>query len=537
MRRFSSYGPINDQLHFHVPRTGLVEDVLSSLLGEDATKEGGYITVWAPRQRGKSWIMLQTLERIRHDHPDFDAAYVTVEGLASEQEVVDAIAAAIAPTGAQPGVEARHDLKSIFAAAPNGHRALLHKPLILVLDEFDSLPDDVIAAVVRSFRNIHATRLSQTQKTTAQMSYLLHGVALVGVRSVLGVDNPTGSPFNIQRSLHIPNLTCDEVCAMFEWFERESGRSVAPAVVERLHHETQGQPGLVSWLGELLATEAEQRRASTLTSADFDAVYAAAVNTLPNVHILNIIAKAKRPPYRELVLNLFQTEEKVPFRFDEPRVNFLYLNGVIEPDGNEDQRVHEHAQQVRFACPFVQKRLFNYFSFTDFAYTGRLFSPFEDLSDTITDHTLDVYALVGRYERHLRDNHSWLLKDAPRRRDLRVYEAVYHFTLYSFLSRFLQHRGGQVFPEFPTGNGRIDLVIQHAGKRYGLEVKSFTDDSAYREALAQAADYGRQLGLTQVALVLFVETIDAALRSKYEAPHTDSETGVEVRPMFVATAV
>ena len=93
-----------------------------------------------------------------------------------------------------------------------------------------------------------------------------------------------------------------------------------------------------------------------------------------------------------------------------------------------------------------------------------------------------------------------------------------------------------MFPEFPTGNGRIDLMIRHAGRRYGLELKSFTDPAAYQEALAQAADYGRQLDLEQVALVLFVESIDPATREEYEAEYIDSATGVKVQPMFVATA-
>ncbi len=51
---------------------------------------------------------------------------------------------------------------------------------------------------------------------------------------------------------------------------------------------------------------------------------------------------------------------------------------------------------------------------------------------------------------------EWLLKDAPRRADMRIYEAVYHFNLYSYLKELLETRGGKVFPEFPTGNGKIN---------------------------------------------------------------------------------
>ena len=94
-------------------------------------------------------------------------------------------------------------------------------------------------------------------------------MALIGVRSVLGIENKRGSPFNVQRSLHIPNLTKGEVFQMYQWYERESGQQVEEAVIERVYDETQGQPGLVSWLGELL-TETYNEHQPTITSRDFE---------------------------------------------------------------------------------------------------------------------------------------------------------------------------------------------------------------------------------------------------------------------------
>ncbi|MBS3780779.1 MAG: hypothetical protein KGY41_10325 [Desulfovermiculus sp.] len=46
-------------------------------------------------------------------------------------------------------------------------------------------------------------------------NYFLHGLALIGVRAVLGVGSERGSPFNIQRSLHVPNLTLDDLADVF----------------------------------------------------------------------------------------------------------------------------------------------------------------------------------------------------------------------------------------------------------------------------------------------------------------------------------
>jgi hypothetical protein len=207
----------------------------------------------------------------------------------------------------------------------------------------------------------------------------------------------------------------------------------------------------------------------------------------------------------------------------------LYLNGVIDIQ-ETPTRLY-----VKFPCPFVQKRLFNYFAHELFDDPERLYAPFEDLSDAITEERLHVPNLLRRYQRYFQANRERLLKATPRRADLRPYEAVYHFNLYMYLSRFLQRREGQVLPEFPTGNGRIDLLIRYAGRVYGLELKSFVDAYEYRAALRHAARYGRQLGLDEITLCFFVEAVDDENRAKYEALHVDAESGVSVTPVFVAT--
>ena len=188
---------------------------------------------------------------------------------------------------------------------------------------------------------------------------------------------------------------------------------------------------------------------------------------------------------------------------------------------------------VKFPCPFVQKRLFNAFARELFDYVGKLYAPFEDLSEIITEHSLNIKALMRRYESYLQQNRSWLLKDAPRRHDLRIYEAVYHFLLYMYLSHFLQHFQGQVFPEFPTGNGEIDLIIKHSGQIYGLEVKSFTNLSEYKAALKQATRYARQLAVKEIWLIFFVEFVDDENRQKYEQVYYHAKTGINVNPVFV----
>lgn len=78
MRRFSSYGPVDTDLHYYVPREALINQALNQLLGDDPAKGGHYITVWAPRQHGKTWLMREVMERVRAN-VDFEVAILSMQ--------------------------------------------------------------------------------------------------------------------------------------------------------------------------------------------------------------------------------------------------------------------------------------------------------------------------------------------------------------------------------------------------------------------------------------------------------------------------
>ncbi|MDM8527315.1 AAA-like domain-containing protein [Anaerolineales bacterium HSG24] len=525
MRRFSSYGPIDPETHYHVPREELIQQGLTQLIGENPKKGGHYITVWGPRQTGKTWVMHQVLWQLEEDER-FDVVKIELQIMGHDfvetiQYIIKKISHELKKSLPLP--DDIQQFEGLFT--PN----YLDKPLVLILDEFDNLSEEVTGKLVQAFRNIYIVRQRQSNRLTVERDYLLHGMALIGVRAVLGVENPRGSPFNVQRSMHIPNLTADEVTGMFDWYQKETGQPIEPDVVKRLFYETQGQPGLTCWFGELLTERKEynKRPNEPIIMAQFDIVYRKAINVLPNNNIQNIISKAKQEPYKQLVLELFKTTEKINFAYDDPLTNFLYLNGVVDQEDDKGQ------DYLKFPCPFTQKRLFNYFAREMFHYVGQLYDPFDDFSDTITETSLHVGNLLQRYGVYLAENRDWLLKDVPRRVDLRIFEAIYHFNLYMYLIKFLQGYDGHVYPEFPTGNGQIDLIINYANQVYGLEIKSFSTTHEYNKALDQAARYGKSLGVNEITLGFFVETIDETNRKKYEVVYQDTTTGVTVKPVFV----
>ena len=526
MRKFFSYGPVYPALHYYAPRTALIDSVYNQLIGDDPSQGGHYITVWAPRQTGKTWVMQEVLFCLRKE-ADFHVAKLNLQDL-EDQDAEGILRSLAHKLGNEinrdlPVPESQAEFAELFTAKH------LDKPLILILDEFDSLPSDGIRTVVSAFRNLYIHRREQSVELTHEKKYLLHSVALIGVRSVLGIGDQSGSPFNVQRSVHIPNLTKAEVRQMYGDYERESGQMVETAVVDRIFDETRGQPGLVSWLGELL-TETYNKQNPTIDINDFESAYSPAIEALPNNNIINIISKANREEYKPLVLELFRSEAKLLFHYDDPETNFLYMNGVV------DQEVSESDQKryLKFPSPFVQKRLFNYFAHQLFWMQGRLYEPLDDLTDTITETEIFIPRLMQRYESYVQKNKSWLFKEAPRRLgDERLYEAVYHFNLYSYLEQFLQSYGGTIYPEFPTGNGKVDLFIRYAGKRYGIELKSFTNRLEYTKALTQAAKYGHQLGHEQMWLVFFIDSIDDDNRRLFETTYVDESTSVTVQPLVV----
>jgi len=528
MRRFSSYGPVNTKLHYYAPREELVGKAYTQLVGEVPEEGGHYITVWAPRQTGKTWIMQQAVRKIR-ERGDFEVAIISMQSakkIGSDEGILEFFVRRLGEWFERdlPRVRTWDMLSRVFGKQ---HFA---KPLILITDEFDALREDFINSFANEFRDMHVSRQNESEKPSGGKTCMLHGLALIGVRSVLGIENVTGSPFNVQRSVRIPNLTRDEVNDMFGWYQRESGQGIEPEVVERLFHETRGQPGLTCWLGELLTETYNTGKDRPLTMAHFGRTFRMAVQALPNNNIINIISKVRHEPYRDIVLELFRTDRKKVFRYDDPILNFLYMSGVTDTEETSDDLF------VRFASPFVQKRLFSYFAHELFGYMGKIHEPFEDLGDTLTpDGGLNIGNLMRRFETHLRKNREWLLGDAPRRKDLMIFEAVWHFNLYRYLCDFLGTEYARVWPEFPAGNGKVDLIIEYGGRTYALELKSHTDDRRYREALDQAVRYGKKLGLPEISLVFFVEHIDDANREKYGKAHTDEKSGVRVMPVFVDT--
>jgi len=247
-----------------------------------------------------------------------------------------------------------------------------------------------------------------------------------------------------------------------------------------------------------------------------------------------MISKAQDKEHRETLYELFNSKEKLGFNFDNKELNYLYMNGIIRFEITEDSN-GEKTTYSKFSCPFIQKRLFNRFSNDLYRHLGNIIAPLENIDHIYNGIDLNIKNLIRRFEKYLKENKSWLLKDPPRRKsDMKISEAAFHFIFYSWVSQFL-NQIASVSPEFPTGNGKVDLLIKKNADIYGLELKSFVNTHVLKKSIHQAALYAKQLKLSEFYLVIFIESIDDTNRAKYEIDTLDAETNVTIYPMFVVT--
>ncbi len=524
MRRFHSYGPVDSQQHFCVARETLVEQCVSQLIGHPE-KGGHYFTIWAPRQTGKTWLMRQAQQKIPERYPDqftvFNFSLGNLRGLSyapSEKEDGTDLPIAfrqILETNlpGHPDVKNWGEFDSLFSK----EQGIWDTPLILLIDEVDTAPSAFLDLLVGRFREIYLYRGKNC----------LHGMALVGVRAVLGIESQRGSPFNIQRSLHVPNFSKEEAKELYRQYQEESGQQIESVVVEKVYNSANGQPGLVSWFGELLTEKYNPGKNKSINAEVWEEVYESACHTEFNNTVLNIIKKAKST-YSQHVLELF-ANANVRFSLDADWCSYMYMHGIID----QEKIVTESGERMtvcRFASPFIQLRIFNALTYhlLDERLPILALEPLDDLADVFADDRLDLPALLRRYQDYLarlkaKGINPW--KDQPRRVDLHYTEAVGHFHLYAWLRDAVADQC-IVSPEFLTGNGKVDIHLR-CGKRPGIiEVKSFSSASKTKKARVQAADYAKSLRLDEVTLALFTPVEDETILKKLSGKeHVD---GIQV---------
>ena len=282
MRTFNTEGPVVPARHYCIPPLKRVK--LGGIL--ELLRDMRYFVLHAPRQTGKTSALL-ALRDLLNDRPerDFRCVYVNVEAAQAQREDLPAAMRTIIGELSDqallagdefldpvwPELLARFGPGRALSAALTRWCMADQRPLVLLIDEIDSLIGDTLISVLRQLRSGYERRPSGFPQS----------VVLCGVRDVRdyrirsGSENTVvtgGSAFNVKaESLRLGDFTEAEVRALLGQHAGETGQAFTPQATELLWKQTRGQPWLVNALCRraCFGTESGRDRTRPITGAGF----------------------------------------------------------------------------------------------------------------------------------------------------------------------------------------------------------------------------------------------------------------------------
>ncbi len=479
MRYFNTYGPVNSQAHFVVPRDALVTDMVAQI------EQGGYFTVYAPRQMGKT-TLLRRLTSIVEDTPGYlpiSLSFEAFEGwpvpeflrgftldLQRDLESRGAIPPNAAPF-AQPGNF--FALRELFLDL---HHRTAPQRIVLIIDEFDSTPPDAIVQLLQLWRQIYLSDMS---------SRPLHSVVLVGLQNIATLNLGRSSPFNIARQVEVPVFSSAETRLLFEQYTAESGQDLTADAITSIHQQTGGQPFLVNRLAVILTEQLVPDRTETIARPHVEE----AVRTLVAERNFNFEALIRRAnTHRDVVLNILFGAHEV-YNLNDPVIGDLQLHGAI-------CQTSEGACQI--ANPIYSAILLVAFRPRQSGLQGAILANGFDVSPYIAGDRLRIDRLLSRFRAFIerRGREAFQVTPTPQ-------EATGQYLLMAYLDWLVREIGGDLFTEVDSGNGRLDLIVVYQGYRYIVETKVWRGQRRFDAGLEQLEGYLETEGATEGFYVVF----------------------------------
>ncbi|WP_240739272.1 AAA-like domain-containing protein [Marinitoga lauensis] len=319
------------------------------------------------------------------------------------------------------------------------------------------------------------------------------------------------SPFNIAEHMEVPYFTKEQVYDLLSQHEKEIGQIFEEKVKELIWHNAGGQPGLTNALAyDLVMKKAKGEK--IITEKHFEKTLYDFMHRYIDKNISNIISKAEKE--KELIMKILFESESVEFNIYDERINYLYLNGVIDNcEGKCCVRV-----------PLYYKALYDRFKPQVNGEKDKM-KPFGETIKNYIDNNgiLDLNKLMKRYIKYIKQRGAIMFKGRN------YYEGVYQYNLDQFLSLYVEATNGKVYPETEVGGGRIDLLINLNNKEYLIEVKANIDSDEYEKGKKQLLEYLKRKEQKEGWLIIYSNAIE-----DFEYI-TEEKDGVKLHIWFIKT--
>ena len=492
MRFFNTEGPVRPDDHYAIRPLDRMD--VHELLGLIRAKR--YFVLHAPRQTGKTSALIALRDLLNGGEAgDFRCVNVNVEpAQVARDDVARGIRAILSgvamsarllgdsyPDGVWPDILAKAGPEEALKELLARWCAANPTPLVLLVDEIDSLVGDTLLSVLRQLRAGYEHRPGGFPQ-----SVVLCGVRDIRdyrIRSSAGEVVAGGSPFNVAaKSVRLGDFTEAETRALMAQHTEGTGQRFSEKAQEAVWTQTRGQPWLVNALcaGACFDNEAGRDRSLAI---ELDDVYAAREELVLSrrTHLDQLSHKLEEARVRRVVEPILSGGEA---RHHARDLEYARDLGLI--DGGEPPRIANpiYAEVVPRELGYILQSGLDANAAWYVDEAGRL-----DMTKLLTAFG----AFFGEHAEH------WLgrFSDYP--------EAGPQLILQAYLQRVV-NGGGRIEREYGLGRGRTDLLVlwpREAGQpsdlweRFVVECKVLRDSD--RKSLERTVERGVEQTLGYMA--------------------------------------
>ncbi|WP_461833022.1 AAA-like domain-containing protein [Desulfothermus sp.] len=496
MKYFNTAGPVRCDEHYCLPPLERLE-LEEVLMLIDQKK---YFVLHAPRQTGKTSCLLALMEYL-NNQGKYNSIYINVEvAQAARENVYEAMDAILYELSTKIEdiigddflVKQRMDIlrfgpHTILKEALRKYCIHSQKPVVLMIDEIDSLIGDTLISVLRQLRAGYTDR----PKTFPQ------SIILCGVRDVRDYRIHSsqqkevitgGSAFNIKaESLHLGDFNKGEISILYSQHTEETGQEFEEGVIDYVWELTEGQPWLVNALGYVACFEIKQSRdRSKKITKDIIEEAKERIIIERYTHIDQLADKLREERVKKVIERILIGEEEPE---DIPVDDILYVRdlGLIKtrPSLRISNKIYQEVipRELTFSTQLTITQ--------DAAWYVR------------EDGFLDMDKLMRAFQEFFREHsESWI-----ERFDYK--EAGPQLLLQAFLQRIV-NSGGRIYREYGLGKRRTDLLVVWPTKdnnvqKIVIELKILRKslDKVVAEGLKQTKDYMDKCSALEGHLVIF----------------------------------
>ena len=446
-RFFNTSGPVVAEDHYCIPPLGRLElDEILRLI--DAKR---YFVLHAPRQTGKTSALL-ALRDLLNERGAYRCMYTNVEpGQTARGDVAAGMRVLLAELSEEALIALGDDFldqtweRTLARAGPHGalrqtlRRWCLNdpKPLVLLIDEIDTLVGDTLISVLRQLRAGYVNRPAAFPQSVVLCGvrdvrdYPIHSESAGGI--VTG-----GSAFNIKaESLRLGDFDEVDARALLGQHTAETGQHFTEAALASVWDQSQGQP----WLVNALAYQACFRNRvgrDRSRAIDEEAVMDAREELVLSrqTHLHQLAKKLDEERVRRVIEPVLSGDAAGADRASPDDVEYVRDLGLLAPGGTR-----------RIANPIYREVIPRELMYAD-----------EDMIVHETewyvkpDGDLDMDGLLAGFQGFFREHSEhWIER-------FQYKEAGPQLLLQAFLHRIV-NGGGRIEREYALGRRRTDLLI------------------------------------------------------------------------------